>query len=270
LLLNTNAIMTNSFYTQSIRQRRENRSDQPRTPKPPQDDGNLEEQIARINELAKTARSTWLSLLGYLAFIGVTVLAVRDVDFFIATRQTQLPIIGVSIPTASFFLIAPNLGAALYIYLHLHLMKLWEAIIDATQNSFDEPLSDKLSPWLITDFGLWMRQNGALRKRCLIWLSVGVVLVLVFAMGPALFGFFWLRYWPAHNGFGSLFILAGFLIAVALLAVLTWVKSGAPFWIEFELPFPFSVASADFSQQNLTPRPDNWFSCNVARQKFNK
>ena len=88
-------------------------------------------QIDRINEISAMARTSWLALLGYLAFIGISLLAVEDADFFVPTRRTDLPLVGVAIPTFSFFLFAPILAAALYIYLHIHLLKLWDAIADA-------------------------------------------------------------------------------------------------------------------------------------------
>ena len=93
---------------------------------------NRKAQIERINQVSAMARTSWIVLLGYLAFIGVTLLAVEDADFFVPSRQTQLPLVNVSIPTASFFIFAPILAAALYIYLHIILLKLWDAIADVT------------------------------------------------------------------------------------------------------------------------------------------
>jgi hypothetical protein len=83
------------------------------------------------NQISAIARTSWLALLGYLAFIGVTLLGVEDADFFVPARQTDLPLVNVAIPTFSFFLFAPILGAALYAYLHIHLLKLWDAIAAA-------------------------------------------------------------------------------------------------------------------------------------------
>ena len=87
-------------------------------------------QIARIDEVSKVARTSWFGLLAYLAFVGVTLLGVEDADFFIVERQTRLPLMGGDIPTAAFFRYAPILGAALHIYLHLQLLKLWEALAE--------------------------------------------------------------------------------------------------------------------------------------------
>jgi hypothetical protein len=46
-------------------------------------------QIARINEISGLARTAWFSLLGYLVFVGITLLGVEDADFFVPSRQTQ-------------------------------------------------------------------------------------------------------------------------------------------------------------------------------------
>ena len=116
---------------------------------------NRKAQIERINQVSAMARTSWIALLGYLAFIGVTLLGVEDADFFVPSRQTQLPLVNVSIPTASFFIFAPILAAALYIYLHIILLKLWDAIADATSPRIDgHPLGDHLNPWLVNDWAL--------------------------------------------------------------------------------------------------------------------
>ena len=72
-------------------------------------------QVERVNQISAMARTSWLALLGHLAFIGVTLLAVEDADFFVEARQTKLPLVGVAIPTFSFFVFAPLPAAALYI-----------------------------------------------------------------------------------------------------------------------------------------------------------
>ncbi|MCP5037762.1 MAG: hypothetical protein GY945_09210, partial [Rhodobacteraceae bacterium] len=171
-------------------------------------------RIARINELSKTARATWLSLLGYLAFVGVTLLGVEDADFFLPSRQTQLPLINVAIPTREFFIFAPLLGTALYAYLHFHLMKLWHALRVPPASIAGTPLSDHITPWLINDMGLMLRFDAAARNHGLRLLSVLVTFVLVFLAGPAVIGGFWWRYWPAHEWQNTLVIGLAFVVSV--------------------------------------------------------
>jgi len=84
--------------------------------------------LARIEALTTTARTTWLLLLGFLAFIGLTLLSVHDVDFFSVTATTDLPIVDIAIPTDRFFATAAWLAAILHTYLHIFLLKLWDAL----------------------------------------------------------------------------------------------------------------------------------------------
>lgn len=157
--------------------------------------------------------------MGYLAFVGVTLLGVQDADFFIDTRQTDLPLIGVTIPAEDFFVFAPILGAALYIYLHLHLLKLWEALAAPSDPApGGVPLADMAMPWLVNDFGLRLRGDGAVPPRPLGWLSFMVTFVLVFLAAPLLLLAVWIRYWPAHAPADTLVI--GFAFALTMLVAI--------------------------------------------------
>ena len=159
--------------------------------------------VPRINELAATGKTLWFGLLSYLTFVGVTLLGVTDADFFLVERKTQLPLINVSIPTLQFFIFAPALGAILYIYLHLHLLKLWEAAAlrrNAPAKIGRRPLSDLLSPWLVNDLALSLRTDDALHRRPLNKMANAASVLLVFVLPIAVLAFFWWRSMPVHSG----------------------------------------------------------------------
>jgi uncharacterized protein YjbI with pentapeptide repeats len=177
-----------------------------------------EQHIARIDTLTAAGRANWFALLGYIAFAGVTLLAVQDADFFLDSRRTDLPLVGVAIPTREFFVFGPLLGTALYVYLHLYLLKLWEALAAAPASPNDEPLSVQISPWLIADFGLWLRGDGACQPRPMDWLAHIVTFLLAFLIGPLLIGAFWVRYWPAHQTWYAIGI--GLLLTLTLMTML--------------------------------------------------
>ena len=176
---------------------------------------NRKAQIERINQVSAMARTSWIALLGYLAFIGVTLLGVEDADFFVPSRQTQLPLVNVSIPTASFFIFAPILAAALYIYLHIILMKLWDAIADANTPRIDgHPLGDHLNPWLVNDWALTRKGPPYTPARPLLALGNAASFLLVWAAGPlVLFGFWW-RSMPAHDEWLTLLLAACLLLSL--------------------------------------------------------
>jgi uncharacterized protein YjbI with pentapeptide repeats len=167
-------------------------------------------QIDRINELTRAGRANWLGLLTYLAFAFVTVLAVQDADFFIPSRETQLPLINVSIPTFSFFYFAPALAAALYVYLHLHVRKVTEALAEARATVNSQPIEEYLTPWLLNDFVLRRRGDGAIRPRTLDKLGDLATLCLIWMSGPFVTGWFWVRSWPAHDQIMTLFLATCF------------------------------------------------------------
>ena len=156
-------------------------------------------QLARIDQISVVARTTWFGLLAYLAFVGVTLLGVEDADFFVPSRQTQLPLVNVAIPTSSFFWVAPILGAALYAYLHLQLLKLWEALAKPPPTVDGKPLSEHVYPWLISDFALSQRTDGAIPDRPLRLLSGWTTWLLVWWSAPLILGGFWWRSMPAHH-----------------------------------------------------------------------
>ena len=162
---------------------------------------NKNDHIEQVNRLARSARLRWLSLLSFLAFVGTTILGVDDADFFIASRQTELPLIGVSVPTQNFFVLAPLLGAALYSNLHYQLMKLWEACSPDRAPAVVSGVhfSDQIVSSFIAEMCLALRHDEALALRPLRRTNVWTTATLVFAVGPILLGILWWRSMPKHD-----------------------------------------------------------------------
>lgn len=158
----------------------------------------MQHAMLLAEQVTKHARSSWLGLIGFLAFAGVTLLGVEDKDFFAYGVETELPLIGVSIPTSSFFWIAPILATALYVHLHLYLLKLWKIVFSLPERIDGEPLGTRLWPWLVTDWALARRgnQEAHLPLRTIQWLlTVG----LVWLAGPLVLLGFWWRSMVKHD-----------------------------------------------------------------------
>lgn len=185
-------------------------------PVPPAESAERVKLIDRINELSHLARTAWFSLLFYLVFVGITLAGVEDADFFIPERQTALPLVGVQIPTASFFWAAPVLGAALYTYLHLFLIKLWDAHCDARPSD-----SDPLYPWLVNDYALIRQGDETARARPLAWLTTLITILLVWVAGPFVLAYAWWRSMPAHNEWMTL-LIAFCLGTTAMIGAGSW------------------------------------------------
>ena len=151
------------------------------------------ELIGRIAELTRSAKGIWFVLLGYMGFVGIALMGVEDADFFLTDRETTLPLVNVPVPTFVFMAVAPTLGALLYSYFHIHLMKLWEALAAIEPVSDGDVVSDIIAPWLVNDLALSRRADGAIRERPLKSLADFVVILLTFVGTPALLFAFWYR-----------------------------------------------------------------------------
>jgi len=196
--------------------------------------------LERIEAITRNARATWFGLLGLLAFVMVTLLGVEDIDFFGYDRDTALPLVGVAVPTITFFVAAPILAAAVYAYFHFYLMKLWDALGRAPARVFNDPIGDLIHPWLLSDAALVLRDNlqirdddkairqermaneGAAAIRPLRWVSALTSAALTWVAGWVTLGYAWVISWPAHEEWLSLLILGCFLFSLWVGAASLW------------------------------------------------
>jgi uncharacterized protein YjbI with pentapeptide repeats len=170
--------------------------------------------LERIEALTTTARTTWLVLLGFLAFIGLTLLSVRDVDFFSVSATTDLPLVNIAIPTTTFFWTAALLAAILHTYFHVFLLKLWDALAEAPPVIDELKLGDRVFPWLVNDWALRRRKDRPVTKRPLDLLGSIVTGLVIWLATPFVLAGFWWRSLPAHDARLSLAIAAAFLLTL--------------------------------------------------------
>lgn len=155
--------------------------------------------LERIRSVGQTARIAWLGLLGYLAFVVLTLAGVRDIDFYSVDSRTTLPIANVAIPITTFFLTAPWLGVALHVYMHMYLEKLWAAVAQAPSKIDGQQLGDRIFPWLVIDWALRRRADQPIEARPMDWLADKVTAALVWLAAPGVLLMFWIRAIPGSD-----------------------------------------------------------------------
>ncbi|ANB35178.1 hypothetical protein A6024_14375 [Rhodovulum sulfidophilum] len=177
--------------------------------------------VARIDALTRNARHTWFVLLGLLVFVGITLMSVEHIDFYGIDRTTKLPLVDVQVPTRYFFVAAPILTAAFYIYFHLHLIRLWDALGAADNRIGDQPLVDAVMPWLVTDAALHLRNRWRADECCtpraLDRPATVLNLALTWGFGLIVLGFLWWMSMPARTFW---------LTAIACMALLAAAGAG--------------------------------------------
>jgi uncharacterized protein YjbI with pentapeptide repeats len=195
-------------------------------PAPPPTPAFLDEKTAveRIQAIVGNARTVWFALIAFLAFIGLTLTSVRDLDFFSATATTQLPIVNIAIPTTTFFWSAAWLAAILHTYFHLYLLKLWDVLAEAPPEIDGAPLGDRVFPWLVVDWALRLRSDQPTTPRPMDWLASAVTWLVIWLATPLLLAAFWWRSMPAHIAWLSLLIAAA-LFASLYATLSSWLRA---------------------------------------------
>ncbi|MEM6905994.1 MAG: pentapeptide repeat-containing protein, partial [Pseudomonadota bacterium] len=165
-------------------------------------DDPVDQHLAHIAEVSRNARGAWFGLLAALVYVTVTLLGHEDADFFAFGAATTLPIFNIDVPPEAFFTAAPILVSALYIYLHLYLQNLWEALAEAEPRAKGAPLSQKVFPTLMSAAALWYhqraRQDGSEHGRAMGGLTFAINLLLIWVFGWVVLAGLWIRSMPAH------------------------------------------------------------------------
>ena len=180
--------------------------------------------VERIQVITGNARTVWFALLAFLAFIGLTLTSVRDLDFFSAAATTQLPIVNIAIPTTTFFWSAAWLAAILHTYFHLYLLELWDVLAEAPREISGAPLGDRVFPWLVVDWALRRRPDRPTTHRPMDWPASFVTWLVIWLATPLLLAAFWWRSMPAHTAWLSL-LIAGALFAALFATLSGWLRA---------------------------------------------
>ncbi len=186
---------------------------------PPSD---LKQQIEQIAAISQNARTTWFGLIALTLFVGVTLLAHTDADFFARDAATTLPILNIDVPVIAFFVMAPLLVTAIHVYLQVYLVTLWDALGRAPAQVEDAPLADRVFPWLMSHAALQLRTRQrkvekdapSANPRAMGWLVEATSATLGWVFPLAILTALWLRSMPLHSEW-----LTGWI------AVCLWVSS---------------------------------------------
>ncbi|MEM0989827.1 MAG: pentapeptide repeat-containing protein [Pseudomonadota bacterium] len=177
------------------------------------------ERLAQIEKIAQNARNTWFGLLVVLIFVGITLMGHQDSDFFAFGASTTLPVVNVDVPPDAFFLAAPVLTAALYCYLQVYLLGLWDSLGDLEQAPDAPALGDLVYPTIYTVAGLlyrdYRRNDACIPPRDLSRMTVIIAVLLGWVFGLVVLGWLWWRSAPAHNP--AVTLIAGISFWAALM-----------------------------------------------------
>jgi hypothetical protein len=142
------------------------------------------EMLDHIAEISKTARGTFLAMIGgcFYCWLAIATTALENVK---VDATLRLPIINTDIPVMGFFVIAPLILLAIYVYLHMYLIRLWSGL--GTLPAFFQDgrsLDEKVYPWLLSSMVRLFVPLLTTNRPSLWWLQVGMSMILAWLLVP--------------------------------------------------------------------------------------
>lgn len=183
----------------------------------------IAERVARIEKVAAAAKSNWFWFFGILGYAALTLMGMKDADFFTAGKTTTLPILNFDVNILSFMYMAPLLIAVVFAYLHGLIEQAWEDLALLPVQDDGLPISARLPGWLVIEAALYVRAwrqghgaSGPVRKTPLGFIGVLAMGVLVWGAAPFVLGWFWLRVLVLHDLVMGLILGGAFWFGVAV------------------------------------------------------
>ncbi len=214
-------------------------------------DAQLPKEVAKFPELdhvaeaSKNAMTQFFSILAVCAYAWLTLATTTDGALLTDTATSKLPIIGTSIQIVFFYVVAPLLLVALYLYFHLTLQGLYEGLASLPAVFPDgHRLDQQAYPWLLNrlvyrDFPR-LQGHGVAFARSQVYLS----LFLAWGLIPLTLIIIWLKYlvrqdwWVTllHVMLLSLFCVGFGLRSYLLVRATLQGKTPEAFWRRFLSP----------------------------------
>jgi uncharacterized protein YjbI with pentapeptide repeats len=179
----------------------------------PEDIGRFE-GVAHVSETAQNARRIFQAMLAGCVYSWLTVATTTDAKLLSNSASSPLPIIQTEVPIAGFFWVAPLILLAVYFWLQLYLQRLWEGLAALPAVFPDgKALPEKAYPWL--PVGLVSAHVERLRasRPPLSKVQNFVSIVLLWWVVPFTLAWFWGRYIPRHDWFGTILLVTLFAVA---------------------------------------------------------
>ena len=109
------------------------------------------EVLGAIAEVSKTGRTLFMSMILACLYCLLALATTTDAQLLTNSTTTELPFVGVHIPTGGFFVVAPLMLLCLYFYFHFYTQNLWENLATLPAKFPDGiAVHEKVYPWLLS------------------------------------------------------------------------------------------------------------------------
>ena len=174
------------------------------------------EGLPNVEKSSKNARKLFLSMLLVCAYTVLTAFTTTDAVLVTNSGTSPLPIIGSRISIVWFFRCAPVLLLGFYIYFHLYLQRLWEALAALPAAFPDGRTLDRAAyPWLLNGLICAHRRRLVNRQPAMFaWQHAASVFAAWWVVPLTILGL-WVRFLTRQDAAGTSWHVVLVLLSVA-------------------------------------------------------
>jgi uncharacterized protein YjbI with pentapeptide repeats len=197
-----------------------------------------------VEKTSQNAKKIFFAMLSGCVYSWLAIATTTDVRLLTNTASSPLPIIQTEIPIAGFYLAAPLVLICIFFYFHFYLNNLWKNLANLPAIFPDgKPLDLTVYPWLLNSlvcrhFRLLIKREELEKPRIfkrkvftilkklgvkkeihkrplIIVVKEWIIIFLAWWVVPITLVYFWLRYIPRHDWWGTSFHIGLIVLSVA-------------------------------------------------------
>jgi uncharacterized protein YjbI with pentapeptide repeats len=183
---------------------------------PPKDLKDLADGLDAARSISDSAQKLFLLMIAACLYSWLTIATTSDVHLITNDVSSPLPIIQTNVPIVGFYIVAPLLLLAVYIYFQVTLQKFFD-VVSSMPAVFPDgtPLYANSDPLLLSDFLrahiFRLRRDRPIHSYIQQW----VAFILAWCTIPYTLALFWLRYLSRHEVLGTALHGSCLLLSIA-------------------------------------------------------
>jgi len=173
------------------------------------------ESLGNANDAASTTASLFFALISACTYSILTVAGTSDAQLMLNSVSSNLPVLGAPIQLGPFYVVAPLLLLALFLYFQLNLQRLWEHLAELPAVFPDgTPIHRRATSWIFNLVPALYSPHLIESRPPLFWGQLALLGVLGWGAAPITVLVLWQRFLHKHASGATLAILL--LLALTL------------------------------------------------------
>jgi uncharacterized protein YjbI with pentapeptide repeats len=189
----------------------------------PEDLKDLAKGLDDASSISDSAQKLFFLMMAACLYSWLTIATTSDVNLITNDVTSALPIIDTNIPIVGFYVVAPLVLLAIYIYFQITMQRFYDAVSSMPAVFPDgSPLYARSDPLLFSDFlrahFSRLRQDRPIHSYIQRWIAIALAWCTI----PYTLALFWLRYLSRHEIFGTVLHATCLLLSIACALYFHW------------------------------------------------